>query len=84
MDIIEAPWTAQQVDALNSYQESGAFHPYTCGNCRNSLLVAGPEGWNCPQCNRWQQRWALASSLAICDNTQEAFAAFLKTMSPGS
>jgi hypothetical protein len=27
---IKAPFTAEQVEALNKYQRSGAFHPYTC------------------------------------------------------
>lgn len=29
---IEAPFTDEQVIALNEYQESGRFHPFTCAN----------------------------------------------------
>jgi len=31
MDQVFAPFTPEQVEALNKYQKSGAFHPFTCG-----------------------------------------------------
>jgi hypothetical protein len=30
-NLIHAPWTEEQVKALNEYQADGHFHPYTCG-----------------------------------------------------
>lgn len=59
--IVTAPWTAEQVDSLNDYQQSGAFHPFTCGNdqCRaanRSPLTATPHGWVHP-CG-YTQNWA--------------------------
>lgn len=71
-DEIYQPWTPEQVDALNAYQRSGAFHPFTCGRDRgnaahsayaeqhdedNGQLVATSEGWKCPVCN-YRQAWA--------------------------
>jgi hypothetical protein len=29
-NIIRAPWTEQQCDALNRFQRNGKFHPFTC------------------------------------------------------
>lgn len=74
MDKIVAPWTQEQVDALNRYQREGRFHPFTCG-CRDDeahraharangdpdygLLVAGRGGWTCPVC-AYAQDWAHA------------------------
>ena len=57
-DIINAPWTDDQVATLNTYQQCGHFHPYTCGICRADL-VATNDGWRCPAdgCN-YVQHWA--------------------------
>jgi len=54
-----APWTPRQVEALNLYQQSGAFHPFTCGTegC-GADLVALAEGWDCRACHLHSQRWA--------------------------
>lgn len=70
---IRTPFTPAQVESLNEYQVSGVFHPFTCGRCRDAemetmgdelksledehLLIATPEGWCCPTCDR-QQDWA--------------------------
>lgn len=62
---IIAPWTPEQVDSLNAYQTSGAFHPYTCVTHSDEPLVATPAGWTCPCCS-YRQDWALAS---MTDNT---------------
>lgn len=62
-----APWTPEEVEALNAYQEGGWFHPFTCGRCRDAdprwpspdehLLVATEAGWICPTCD-YTQDWA--------------------------
>lgn len=63
---IEKPWTPGQVEALNAYQQSGRFHPFTCGNKKykdgihldgEGILVATSEGWVCPFCE-YKQGWA--------------------------
>lgn len=63
---IEAPFTDEQVESLNGYQMSGAFHPFTCTWCRDHrdvgsnddcLLVATRSGWICPTCTH-HQTWA--------------------------
>lgn len=62
-----APWTDEEVAALNAYQEGGWFHPFTCGRCRDAdpdfplkdehKLVATNDGWICPTCD-YTQDWA--------------------------
>jgi hypothetical protein len=51
MAILQAPWTTEQVQALNSWQTSGVVHPFTCGN-GSHVLRATPEGWVCDECMR--------------------------------
>lgn len=58
---IEAPFTLAQVNALNAYQQTGTFHPYTCINRHDGeaerVLVAYVDGFRCPTCN-YRQTWA--------------------------
>jgi hypothetical protein len=69
---IEAPWTVDQVVALNSWQRRGDVHPFTCGGDRTDAdhrayatehnqdmgeLVATLNGWFCPVCS-YRQTWA--------------------------
>lgn len=55
--MIKAPWTKEQVENLNFYQQSGVWHPFTCGNSCGSDLVAAENGWMCPKC-AYTQDWA--------------------------
>jgi hypothetical protein len=57
--LVEAPWSAEQVAALNAYQEAQFHHPYTCPACPADL-VATPDGWVCPT-GHYKQRWAHAT-----------------------
>jgi rubredoxin len=73
IDRLEAPFSEEQVAALNTYQRSGRSHPFTCAGTRMDdahaaykeqhgdpdwgLLVATPEGWLCPVCG-YRQTWA--------------------------
>lgn len=58
-----APWTDEEVAALNEWQASGKFHPYTCGKCRNrDGLLATNDGWICPTCD-YKQDWAHGFSM---------------------
>lgn len=68
-----APWTDEQVAALNRWQTSGEFHPFTCGSGNRGddahvahakqfggdfgQLVATRDGWVCPVCD-YRQTWA--------------------------
>ena len=69
-ELIYAPFTHEQVVALNEYQRAGWMHPFTCGICRDRLgtcnekdewvddrkLVATINGWICPTCD-YTQNW---------------------------
>lgn len=61
-----APFTPEQVVALNDYQRARRFHPFTCGNNRGThpfydgdkgVLVATVRGWICMFCD-YTQDWA--------------------------
>jgi hypothetical protein len=58
--MITAPWTPEQVDALNRYQQAGRFHPFTCPEGHGSL-TATADGWVCSlgidRCD-YTQNWA--------------------------
>lgn len=50
-------FTPDEVKSLNEYQNSGIFHPFTCGSDVRTehedgegLLVANENGWYCPYC----------------------------------
>lgn len=59
---ITAPFTAEQVDALNRWQHYGFSHEFTCPNDvshdeAGRILVATTSGWHCPWCG-YTQNWA--------------------------
>ncbi|WP_405558927.1 hypothetical protein OHV08_33875 [Streptomyces canus] len=62
---IYAPWTDEQVTALNGFQHHGRMYPFTCGavhsSGRSPILVATPAEWICPDpsCD-YTQDWAHA------------------------
>ena len=63
---IKAPFTPEQIKALNYFQWSGVFHPFTCANQGDEAhngeqveLVATKNGWICPYCG-YTQDWAHA------------------------
>ena len=61
---IRAPWTSEQVEALNRFQQRGGMHPFTCGLDRHGnakVLIATEYGWRCPddECD-YTQDWAHA------------------------
>lgn len=73
---IEAPWTPEQVVALNAFQ-LGPFHPFTCGDRNDGthpygptgdygVLRATPDGWVCDHCP-YTQSWAWAEMLEATD-----------------
>jgi len=54
--MIQAPWTPEQVDALNHYQNEGWMHPFTCPNGHGNLLAI-KSGCVCYECD-YTQHWA--------------------------
>ena len=59
---IYAPFTADQVDALNLRQANEMLHPYTCEQWHGEPdqrrnLVATTRGWICRYCD-YTQNWA--------------------------
>jgi hypothetical protein len=65
MAVIKAPFTLEEVEALNRWQRDGRNHPLTCGGNRKDqhhldgegVLVATTAGWVCPYCD-YRQDWA--------------------------
>lgn len=72
MDLLmtKAPWTDDEVAALNGYQVVGVMHPFTCGRDGHAAtpenptggspdLVATNAGWVCPDpACEYTQNWA--------------------------
>lgn len=63
---IKAPWTLEQVAALNRWQSNDHVHPFTCGSGnrkderhmdKEGVLLATASGWVCPYCD-YRQDWA--------------------------
>jgi hypothetical protein len=60
--MMTAPWSEEQVAALNKYQKDGRMHPFTCPGefeqCKaHRELIATTNGWVC-QCGKYKQNWA--------------------------
>jgi hypothetical protein len=53
--LIFAPWTPEQVKALNEYQEAGYVHPFMNDGV---ILIATPEGWVEKEGGPVTQTWA--------------------------
>jgi hypothetical protein len=70
MNQIKSPFTKEQVDNLNEYQQKGMFHPFTCDRkaqecevnvsprdyTKDGILIATEQGWICP-CGKYTQNW---------------------------
>lgn len=56
-----SPWTDEEVDSINAWQESNAVHPFTCP-CDHPetddhvSLVATEASLFCPECD-YEQNW---------------------------
>lgn len=63
MNTLNAPFSVQDVEILNNYQNSGMVHPFTCGkrddHVGDDVLIATTNGWVCPHpgCD-YTQNWA--------------------------
>ncbi len=56
---IFAPWTSEQVEALNLYQKSGTYHPFTSEQT-GADLIATKDGWAETEGGPVIQNWAHA------------------------
>lgn len=79
-EIVRAPWTAEQIAALNAWQGLGYVHPYTCGMCR-AVLTATAEGWECPECG-CRQDWTHAFSADVSKHPRDPLQALRRPSSP--
>lgn len=71
-DRIEAPWTDEQIAALEAWQRSPYVHPYTCAHRDghphepeygdHGVLRPTVDGWVCLHCD-YTQNWAHTFSL---------------------
>ena len=63
-DDLKAPWTAEQVESLNEYQEALVFHPFTSE--AGELLIATEAGWvervGGPVVQDWAHPWMVDGS----------------------
>lgn len=57
-------FTSDQIESFNAYQQSGVFHPFTCGTkekhsspADDEVLVANEDNLSCPSCD-FRQFWA--------------------------
>jgi hypothetical protein len=64
----EAPFTLEEVNSFNEFQECGLMHPFTCGlrgnhaEGLNDILVAREDGLHCPTCEyiqNWAHEWMM-------------------------
>lgn len=81
---LDAPWTDEQVEALNRFQASGVMHGFTCGGSVHDnqplgtsrpLLLARRDGWVCVggvDCD-YRQSWAhsFMADPAVLDDMDE-------------
>jgi hypothetical protein len=70
-EFTHAPWTQEEVDALNRWQAAGYVHPFTCANDHDEprTLRACVSGWICdhPKCG-YTQYWAHQFMLDVPPN----------------
>lgn len=84
-DRVTAPFTNEQVDALNKWQRLGYVHPFTCCShetCKKheyavGTLTATTEGWVCP-CGKYTQDWAHSYMADEAQHPADPFAAWRK------
>jgi len=56
---VDAPFQPDQIDAINAYQQSRRFHPFTCQTGDRGVLAATTQGLVCPYCD-YTQTWVYA------------------------
>jgi hypothetical protein len=82
-EVVEAPFTPEQVAHINDFQASGYMHPFTCPNAHTERnLIAEEAGLRCPSCG-YRQGWVhgfMADGAAVKNFSQM----FADLRSPGS
>lgn len=76
MSRLTAPWTPEQVEALNLWQEAGYVHPFMCPGASGhskGRLIAKTDGWHCPTCS-YTQDWAHDFMLTLPPNPLQELA----------
>lgn len=53
---MKAPFTEEQINNINDYQNRGMFHPFTC-TTGSHTLIANADGLYCPNCPDYHQDW---------------------------
>ncbi len=58
--MIKPPFNNEIIKSFNKYQESGIFHPYTCGedSC-SGILEVKTEYMYCPNCDYKQYQMSI-------------------------
>lgn len=63
--VLHAPFTPEQVQSLNDFQNEAPLHPFTCNgghlpkehvHDHEVVLIAHEDGWHCPECD-YVQDW---------------------------
>ena len=72
---IFAPFTEEQVKALNKFQNLGYWHEFTC--LCGAILIATENGWTCPDCF-YTQNWAFDYMADEKQHPENPFDALMK------
>ncbi len=58
MRVVKAPWTMEQVKALNDWQSNSNLPTFELSACANAKLKATKNGWRSPSTHKIVQTWA--------------------------
>ncbi len=64
---LRAPWTPEQVAALNEWQVRPDVPQFTCGENSAHVLIATRFGWRCPY-DTYEQDWAHAFMASFAEH----------------
>ena len=74
--MLQPPFNQETIDLFNRYQNSGIFHPYTCGNCSNVSLKINTEHLYCEVCDYTQDRIHILPPPSQLDSQEQIIKAF--------
>ena len=63
-------FTDEEVENINRYQQSGKFHPLTCGNGHGDLIATN-DGLICPECDyrqTWVHGWIKSGGMSLVED----------------
>lgn len=67
---IKPPFNSDIIEAFNQYQNSGIFHPYTCGKCSNTLSIK-TESLFCNKCDYTQDTITMLPSIEVIKDSKD-------------